>query len=160
MLLLASERVLDRPGEIAVAAATILALVAVLAAFAPILRARERGTVRSRLTPTLVILTGGAAITFAAYLAFQLRCGHSGCKKGAGGGFAGLDRWWRSASSWQWGAQLLVASLGLVAAAVAFWLSAHGSKRVRPPLWAARLLYLGWATLVFLMPAAYELATG
>src|SRR3989442_45775 len=96
MLLLASERVLDRPGEIAVATATVLALVAVVAALPPILRARERGAVRSRLTPTLVILPGGAAIPFAAYLAFELRCGHSGCKRGAGGGFAGLDRWWRS----------------------------------------------------------------
>ena len=151
-------RFLDHPGEIALAAATIVALAAVVAGLPPLLRPAEAEGGRGRVTPALVMLTGGAAITFTAYLAFELRCGTTGCRRGAGGGFAGLHRWWRTESSWEWGAQLLVASLGLAAAALAFWLSARGSRRARWPLWSARVLYAAWAIFVFLVPGAYELS--
>jgi hypothetical protein len=158
MIVDAARRFLDHPGELALAGATIVALAAVVAGLPLMLRPSEAESGRSRVTPSLVMLTGGAAVTFAAYLAFELRCGTTGCRQGAGGGFAGLHRWWRTESSWAWGAQLLVASLGLAAAAVAFWLSARGSRRARWPLWWARLLYVAWAVFVFLVPAAYELS--
>jgi|SRR5436305_2512180 len=152
-------RFLDHPGEIAVAAATIVALIGIIASLPPLLADQQGTAARSRLTPALVMLTGGAAITFAAYLAFQIRCsGGAGCKNGAGGGFAELDRWWRSETTWEWGAQLLLASLGLMAASLAFWLSARASRYARPPLWAARILYIAWAVFVFAVPAAYEIA--
>src|SRR2546421_11633896 len=118
-------RFLDHPGEIAVAAATIVALVGIVASLPPLLADRQGTAARSRLTPALVMLTGGAAITFAAYLAFQIRCsGGAGCKNGAGGGFAELDRWWRSETPWEGGAQLLLASLGPMAGPPAFWVRA------------------------------------
>jgi hypothetical protein len=151
-------RFLDRPGEIAVAAATVVALVGIVASMPPLLRTQQGASARSRLTPALVMLTGGAAITFTAYLAFQIRCSGTSCRQGAGNGFAGLHRWWRSEHSWEWGAQLLVASIGLATASLAFWLSARGSKHARPPLWMARFLYVVWALFVFLVPAIYEIA--
>ncbi len=152
-------RFLDRPGEIAVAAATLVALAGIAASLPALLATRQREATRTRLTPALVMLTGGAAITFAAYLAFQIRCTGTGCRVGAGSGFLELERWWHSEYTWEWGAQLLVASLGLAASSLAFWLSARASRWARPPLWAARLLYIAWAVFVFLVPAAYELAT-
>ncbi len=152
-------RFLDRPGEVAVAAATVVALAGIAASLPPLLAAREREATRSRLTPSLVMLTGGAAITFAAYLAFQIRCTGTGCRAGAGSGLFELDRWWHSESTWEWGAQLLVASVGLIASSLAFWLSARANRWARPPLWAARLLYFTWAVFVFVVPAAYELTT-
>ncbi|MBV9213039.1 MAG: hypothetical protein JOZ25_05255 [Actinobacteria bacterium] len=152
-------RFLDRPGEIAVAAATLLALAAVVASLPPLLAARQRDATRTRLTPSLVMLTGGAAITFAAYLAFQIRCNGTACRSGAGGGPAELARWWRSESTWEWGAQLFLASVGLAAASAAFWLSARASNRSRSTLWAARVLYLLWALFVVVVPGAWELTS-
>jgi len=152
-------RFLDRPGEIAVAAATLVALAGIAASLPPLLATRQREATRSRLTPSLVMLTGGAVITFAAYLAFQIRCPGTGCRVGAGSGPAGLDRGWHSDSTWEWGAQLLVASLGLIASAIAFWLSARASRWARVPLWAARLFYVVWIVFVFMVPAAYELTS-
>ena len=149
-----ADRLLDKPAEIALAAATVLAVVAVATGLPPLLR--DRATGRSRITSALVILTGGAAITFVAYVAFTLRCGNSGCRKGAGEGWLEWDRWWRDDSTWQWGGQLLLAALGLAAAALAFWLGARG-RGSRAPLVAAWVLYGLWVLLVFAAPAAYEL---
>ena len=144
--------------RIVLAAAIVVGVIAMAAALAALMRA-PRQNARARLTPALVILTGGAAITFAAYLAFQIRCTGTGCRAGAGSGPFELDRWWHSESTWEWGAQLLVASVGLIASSLAFWLSARANRWARPPLWAARLLYFTWAVFVFVVPAAYELTT-
>ncbi|MEA2397848.1 MAG: hypothetical protein QOK25_1404 [Thermoleophilaceae bacterium] len=156
---LADGRALDRPAEIALAAATVIAVVAVAAALARLLRTAESRSARSRLTPALAILTGGAAITFTAYLAYSLRCGGAGCRPGGGDGVAGFHHWWRAHDSWQWSGQLLVASVGLAIAAIALWLGARDSRRRRLPLWIARLLYTAWAAIVFL-PVLYELVSG
>ncbi|HEX8073495.1 MAG TPA: hypothetical protein VF545_00805 [Thermoleophilaceae bacterium] len=153
------EAALDRPAEVALAAATVLALVAVAGSLATLLRAGGRSADRSRLTPALVVLTGGAAVTFAAYLAFEFRCRGSACERGAGDGLLGFHHWWRAHDSWQWSGQLLLASVALVAAGAALWLGARDSRRKSAPLWAARLLYAGWVLLVFL-PVLYELVTG
>ena len=69
--------------EVVLAAATVLAVAAVAVALPAVLRAPAERAVRTRLTPALVILTGGAVISFAAYLAFSSRCGHR-CERGAG----------------------------------------------------------------------------
>jgi hypothetical protein len=110
------------------------------------------------MTPALVILTGGAAITFVAYLAYELRCRSQGCTGASDWGFGFLRTWWRRDAAWEWGAQLALASLGLVAASIALALTAAGRfRRARRPLLAARLVYAAWAVLVFLPAAAYEL---
>jgi cytochrome bd-type quinol oxidase subunit 2 len=142
--------------KIVLATAIVVGVAAMVTAVATLMRAPAERDARARLTPALVILTGGAFITFSGYLAYDLRCGHR-CERGAGGGFAGLDRWWRDHDSWQWGAQLTIAAVGLAAAAVAFALAARGSRHARVPLWAARLIYLAWIALVFAVPAVYEL---
>ena len=75
-LIAVAERFLDKPAEIALAAATVIAIAALATGLPALLRDRRAG--RSRITSALVILTGGGAITFVAYVAFQLRCGNSG----------------------------------------------------------------------------------
>jgi hypothetical protein len=128
----------------------------VLAGLPRLLREGRGGNAdRGRLTPALLILTGGAAVTFAAYLAFKLRCDRIGCRHRSGRGFAELDDWWRARSSWQWGAQLLLASVALSVAAAAFWLSVGERRGTRPAVWAARALYAAWVVLVFVLPVAY-----
>jgi hypothetical protein len=156
---LAAENVLDGPAETVLAAATIVAVAGMGAGLLALLRAPERRAVRSGLTPALVMLTGGAAITFAAWLGYAIRCGGGTCHPGAGGGFLGLDRWWLQHDSWQWGTELLLAALGLAAAAVAFWLAARRSRRARPALWLARLVYLSWFLLI-LATAVYGVVNG
>jgi uncharacterized membrane protein len=151
------ERFLDRPAEVLLAATTIFAVIAVATGLPPLLRDREAG--RSRVTAALVVLTGGAGITFVSYLGFALRCGDSGCEAGSGTGFGEFDRWWRDESTWQWGGQLMLAALALGAAALAFLLSARAHRRRRVPLVVAWVLYGLWALLVFAAPAAYELAS-
>ena len=151
------QRFLDRPAEVVLAVATLIAIAAVATGLPALLR--DRRAARSRVTSALVILTGGAAITFVAYLAFALRCGNSGCRDGAGDGLAEMDRWWRAESTWQWGGQLMLAAVALIAASTAFALSARASPRARWPFRIAWLLYGGWALLVFVGPAAYELAS-
>ena len=145
-------------GEVVLAMATVLAVAAVAAALPAVLRAPADRAARTRLTPTLVILTGGAVISFAAYLAFTSRCGHR-CERGAGAGFAGLHDWWRTRHSWQWNAQLEIAGAALAAGALAFALAAYGRRLARLPLWIARLLLAAWAIVCFAMPAVYELLT-
>ena len=144
--------------EVVLAAATVLAVAAIAVALPALLRAPAERAARTRLTPALVILTGGAVISFAAYLAFSSRCGHR-CERGAGGGFAGLHDWWRTRHSWQWNAQLAIAATALAAGALAFALAAYGNRFSRFPLWIARLLLAAWAIVCFAMPAIYELVT-
>jgi hypothetical protein len=146
--------------QVVLAAATVLALVAVVTAIPTLLRVPADNDARAHLTGALVILTGGAAVTFAAYLADDLRCGHH-CDRGTGpSGIASVHRWWHRHGSWQWSAQLTIAAAGLAVAALAFALAARRSRGARAPLWTARLVYLAWAGLVFAAPAAYELVKG
>ena len=151
--------VADRAGEIALGLAMAVALVCIAATLVPLARGagRDEPHGRARMTPALVILTGGAAITFVSYLAYVLRCRSEGCEA-AGWAFGFINTWWRRETAWEWGAQLALASIGLVAASIALALSARGRfKRARPPLIAARLAYAAWALVVFLPAAAYEL---
>ena len=129
---------------------------------AALLRRRPRGDgTRLRLLPSLALLTGGAAIAFAAWVAFDGRCGH-GCDRHPRyeTGLAGFYRWWHRHDSWQWSAQLTLAAVGLALAAVAFALTARGHRRARAVLWAARAVYVVWVVLVFAVPAGYELVYG
>src|SRR5437660_9411508 len=137
--------------EVVLATATVVAVAAIAAALPAVLRAPPDRAARTRLTPTLVILTGGAVISFAAYLAFTSRCGHR-CERGAGTGFAGLHDWWRTRHSWQWNAQLTIAATALAAGALAFALAAYGSRFARFPLWIAPLLLATWAIVCCAMP--------
>ena len=145
--------------EAALAAATVIAVAAVAASLPALMRAAPDRATRSRLTPSLVILTGGAVVAFAAYLAFRLRCGHGCDHARKGDGFAGLHRWWHRHDSWQWDAQLLISAGGLATAALALTLAARGRGRARLPVWIARLAFAAWALVVFAMPAVYELVT-
>ena len=150
--------VADRAGEIALGLAMAVALVCIAATLVPLARGRGRDEPRGRakMTPALVILTGGAAITFVSYLAYVLRCRSQGCHD-AGWAFGFLRTWWRRETAWEWGIQLALTSIGLVAASVALALSATGRfKRAKAPLIAARLAYAAWAVVVFLPAAAYE----
>ena len=155
----AGPAVADRAGEIVLGLAMAVALVCIAATLVPLARGagRDEPRGRARMTPALVILTGGAAVTFVSYLAFVLRCESQGCRD-PGWAFGLLRTWWRRDTAWEWGAQLALASIGLVAASIALAFSASGRfKRARPPLFAARLAYAAWAILVFLPAAAYEL---
>ena len=145
---------IDRVGEVAVAAATVFAAVAVIYTL-PALVNRTRG--RAGLTPALVIITGGAAITFVAWLAFTVRCTQSGCNVHPGDTFAGLEPWWRRKHSWQWGAQLALASAGLVTASIALALAARDRPNARKALISARAFYAAWAAVAFVIPAAWEI---
>jgi hypothetical protein len=143
--------------QLILAGATVFAVVAVATALPTLFRIPADNDARAHLTPALVILTGGAAITFAAYLGFEARCGHR-CDKGrAPDGLASVHRWWHRHDSWQWSAQLTIAALGLGIAALAFALAARRHPRARAPVWAARAVYLGWVLVVFAAPAVYEL---
>jgi hypothetical protein len=148
----------DRVGEVALGLAMAIAIVCIAATLVPLARGdgpdQTRG--RARMTPALVILTGGAAITFVSYLAFVLRCRGDACG-GSEWDLGVLRTWWRLDSAWEWGAQLALASAGLLTASVALALTASGRfRRARRPLLAARLAYGVWALLVFLPAAAYE----
>jgi hypothetical protein len=150
--------VADRAGEVALGLAIAVALVCIAATLVPLARgagsSEPRG--RARMTPALVILTGGAAITFVSYLAYVLRCRGQACT-GADSAFGILRTWWRRDASWEWGVQLALASIGLATASVALALSAAGRfRRARRPLLAARVAYGAWALLVFLPAAIYE----
>ena len=138
----------------ALAAATVAAVV-LLALTLPVLLRRAQG--RAGLTPALVILTGGAAITFVAYLAFAVRCTHAGCHFDPGDRVAGIYPWWRVHDAWQWGAQLALASLGLVIASLALALAVREKRAARPAVTLARVAYGVWALVAFVIPAAWEL---
>jgi hypothetical protein len=139
-----------RVGEIALAAATVVAVIALAAALPAIMRGR-RG--RAKLTPALVLVTGGAAITFVSYLAFAIRCTQAGCTEFG----SGQLEWWRVRSTWEWGAQLALASLGLAIGTVSLALAARGRRGARVTLNLARVVYLVWIVAVFLMPAVWEI---
>src|SRR3954447_16265715 len=135
-----------------------VALVCIAATLVPLARGngREQPAGRARLTPALVIVTGGAAVTFVSYIAYVLRCRGGGCHD-TGWAFGLVRTWWRQETAWEGGAQLTLASVGLGAASIALALSARGSEEsARPPLIAARIAYLAWAVLVFVPAAAYE----
>jgi hypothetical protein len=79
--------------EVILAAATVFAVVAVATAIPTLLRVPADNDARAHVTPALVMLTGAAAITFAAFLAFDARCGHR-CDRGhAPEGLASVHRW-------------------------------------------------------------------
>ena len=150
----AAATLVDRIGEISVAAATVFAAIAVAVTLPGLLK-RRRG--RSKLTPALVIVTGGAAITFVAWLAFTIRCTESGCGVRHGYALFGLQPWWRLQASWQWGAELALASVGLVTASLSLALAARDRRSARPALIAARLVYGTWAIVAFVLPALWEI---
>jgi hypothetical protein len=110
-----------------------------------------------RLLSPLVLVTGGAPIALASWIAYDSRCGHA-CDRNPHyeTGFAGFFRWWHRHDSWQWSAQLTLAAVALALAAIAFALTTRGHPRARVALWAARVAYVVWAVLVFAVPAAYE----
>jgi hypothetical protein len=138
-----------------------VAVVAVVVALATLLEERPRGRAqRLKLLPYLALLTGGAAIAFAAWIAHQGRCGQ-GCDHEPFGdtGIAGFRGWWHRHDSWQWSAQLTLAAAGLALSAVAFALAARGHRRARVLLWAARIVYIVWVAVVFVVPGAYALFT-
>jgi hypothetical protein len=148
----------DHAGEIALGIAMTVALVCIAATLLPLARVngRDHPTGRARLTPALVIVTGGAAVTFVSYLAYVLRCHGQGCRD-PGWAFGIVRTWWRRDTAWEWGAQLALASVGLVAGSIALAFSARGREdRARPPLLAARVAYFAWALIVFLPAATYE----
>jgi hypothetical protein len=139
---------------VVVAVATIVAVV-LMAVTIPVIVRRARG--RARLTPALVILTGAAAITFAAYLAFLIRCAEAGCRFDAGDTVAGLEPWWRRNSSWQWGGQLALAGVGLLLASIALTLAARERRATGRAVTLARVAVFLWAAIVFVIPAAWEI---
>ncbi len=143
----------DRVGEIALAVATVVAVAAVGVALRGVTRGKSG---RAAVTPSLVIVTGAAAITFVAYLAFQIRCGETACVIGPGDDVAGVDPWWRIDGAWQWGAQLALASVGLLVSSLALAAAARESRAARPLLFGARAAYFLWAVLVFAVPLVWE----
>jgi cytochrome c biogenesis factor len=146
---------MDRVGEAALAAATIVA-VALVATTLPAVFRRSGGP-RGTLTPALVIVTGGAALTFVAYLAFAVRCTQSGCNVRQDHAVGGVLPWWRIKGSWQWGAQLTLASVGFALAALALAMAARERRRAGRAVNVARLAFGLWALLVFVIPAAWEI---
>jgi hypothetical protein len=144
----------DRVGEVTLAAATVAAA-ALLVLTLPVLVRRARG--RAGVTPALVIATGGAAITFVAYLAFAVRCTQAGCHFGKGDTVAGLAPWWRIKGAWQWGAQLALASVALLIASAALALAVREKRAAAPVVTLARLAYGVWTIVVFVIPAAWEI---
>jgi len=134
--------------------ATVVAVV-LLALTLPALLRRGRG--RAGVTSALVILTGAAAITFVAYLAYLVRCAEARCHFAGGDTVAGLEPWWRINGSWLWGAQLALAGLGLALASVAFALAARERKGARRALIVARVAVVLWTLVVFFVPGAWEL---
>jgi hypothetical protein len=154
----------DHIGPALLGAAMVLgvgAIAATLLSAAPAVRTGgDWGTrTKPRLFPPLAMTTGGAVITFIAYIAFNGRCG-SECIDNGGPQLAGRDVWWRVDQAWQWSAQLGLASLGLAAAALALLFTARGWNRmVGMPLWVARIAYCVWAIVALLLPVGLELAT-
>ena len=109
------------------------------------------------ITSALVIMTGGAAVTFVAYLAFVIRCTQYGCHFEPTDTVAGVDPWWRVKHSWEWGVQLALAAVGLATGSAALALATTKRRSARKVVNLARLLYLVWVIGVFAIPAAWEL---
>jgi hypothetical protein len=65
--------------------------------------------------------------------------------------------WWRIKGSWQWGAQLTLASLGFALAALALAMAARERRRAGRAVNAARLAFGLWILLVFAIPALWEI---
>ena len=147
---------LDRIGEVVMAAATVAA-VALLALTLPALIRLGRGG-RRTVTPALVILTGAAAITFVSYLAFFVRCAESGCVIQPDDTVAGLHPWWRANDSWQWGAQLALAGVALVLASLALFLAVRRRRAAGRAVTLARIAVFTWVMVAFAIPALWEIA--
>jgi hypothetical protein len=137
------------------AVATVVAVV-LMAVTLPALLRRRRVVGRAGVTPALVILTGAAAITFVAYLAFIFRCHESGCRIRADDTVAGFYPWWRNDDSWQWGGQLALAGVALVLASAALALAVRERRGARPGVTLARVAVAAWVLIAFLVPAAWE----
>jgi hypothetical protein len=86
-----------------------------------------------------------------------VRCAQAGCHFDRGDTVAGLSPWWRVKGSWQWGAQLALASLALVIASSALALAVRERRAAGRVLTLGRVAYGVWALLVFLIPAAWEI---
>jgi hypothetical protein len=155
----------DHLGPALLGAAMVLGLCAVattLLSAAPAVRpGGDWGTrTRPRVLAPLAMTTGGAVITFVAYIAFEGRCGLD-CIDRGGPQLAGRDVWWRVEEAWQWSAQLAIASVGLAAAAIALVCAARGWQRAAgTPLWVARIAYAVWALAALIVPLGLELTTG
>ena len=152
--LTAASATADRIGETALAVATVVAVIAIAVALPALAKRRHS---RASLTGALVIATGGAGIAFVSYLAFDVRCTQAGCGLRDGYELAGLEPWWRVYDAWQWGAQLGLASAGLMLGAVALALAVRERPAARRMLTLARVAYFSWAILAFLVPALWEL---
>lgn len=151
---LAASSAADRVGEITLAAATVAAVILLAVTLPALVRRAKRG---AGLTSALVIVTGGAAITFVAYLAFAVRCAEAACRVGPADDVAGIAPWWRDNSSWQWGAQLALASVSLVVACAALALAARERRSAGRVQTLARVAYVVWVLGVFVVPAAWEI---
>ena len=128
-----------------------------LAIALPALLRRGPGGRRGGVTSALVIVTGGAAVTFVAWLAFAVRCSQYGCRVGPGDDVGGVDPWWHMRQAWEWGTQLALAAVGLAIASLALALAARERRSARWMVNLARLVYLIWVIGVFAVPAAWEL---
>jgi hypothetical protein len=151
---------LDRLGEALLGGAMALAVGAVLMTLfttAPAFRPGGRGPAatigRPRLAAPLVTITGGAVITFVSYLAYQGRC-----REWCGAEATGRAVWWRAEEAWQWAGQLLVASVGLAAAALGLVLAARGMRGVRPSVKVAQVAFAAWIVLALAIPLGIEIA--
>jgi hypothetical protein len=151
-----ASRTTDRIGEVTLAVATVLAVV-LLAVTLPALLRRGPGGRRGGVTSALVIVTGGAAVTFVAWLAFAVRCTQYGCDARPGETVAGLPTWWHARHTWEWGTQLALAAVGLAVGSAALALAARERRAARRVVNLARLAYALWVIGVFAMPAVWEL---
>ncbi len=153
---------IDQIGEALLGGAMAMAVCAVtmtLFATAPAFRPggrRGAATVsRPRLAAPLVTITGGAVVTFVAYLAYDGRC-----RDWCGTQATGRAVWWRVEEAWQWAGQLAVASVGLAAAALALLLAARGMRGVRPAVRTAQVAFAVWLVTAVAIPLGIELAGG
>jgi hypothetical protein len=154
--------IIDQLGEGLLGGAIAMAVCAVvmtLFATAPAFRPGGRGAAavvsKPRLAAPLMTLTGGAVITFVAYLAYDGRC-----RGWCGPDPAGREVWWRIHDAWQWAAQLAVASIGLGAAALALVLAARGMRGVRPNVRVAQAAFACWIVAALVIPLGMEIASG
>jgi hypothetical protein len=128
-----------------------------LALTLPAMLRRGPGGRTAAITSSLVIVTGGAAVTFVAYLAFVIRCSQYGCHVRPGDRVSGIAPWWHIRHAWQWGAQLGLAAIGLAVGSAALALASRERRSARIGLNLARALFGLWVVGVFAIPAAWEI---